>query len=159
VLLAHRPNLALKNKDGKSALQVAICSGGRYTSNGRFSCNESDDVAMQLIRAGASLDELNRDELCRFAAINTAAIQLLMNRNIFIGDLRDKMGQTPLHFAAHFKMHWPVVLNKLLECGVDLEARTKGYARESCIGISTFQKSPRRAPSPAAGWRRRRWRR
>jgi ankyrin repeat protein len=141
VLLAHRPNLALKNKDGKSALQVAICSGGRYTSNGRFSCNESDDVAMQLIRAGASLDELNRDELCRFAAINTAAIQLLMNRNIFIGDLRDKMGQTPLHFAAHFK-NIGSVLNKLLECGVDLEARTKGYARESCIGISLSRNRP-----------------
>jgi ankyrin repeat protein len=141
VLLAHRPNLALKNKDGKSALQVAICSGGRYTSNGRFSCNESDDVAMQLIRAGASLDELNRDELCRLAAINTAAIQLLMNRNIVIGDLRDVMGQTPLHFAAHFGTIG-TVLNKLLECGVDLEARKQDYTRESCIGISLSRNRP-----------------
>jgi ankyrin repeat protein len=139
VLLAHRPSLALKNKDGKSALQVAICSGNR--ESGMFSFNENDDVAMLLIRAGASLDELNRDELCRFAAINTAAIQLLMNRNIFIGDLRDKMGQTPLHFAAHFGTIGSV-LNKLLECGVDLEARTKGYARESCIGISLSRNRP-----------------
>jgi ankyrin repeat protein len=100
VLLAHRPNLALKDGRGKSVLQAAIFSEARVFGNFSFNENDDDDdddVAMQLIRAGASLDELNRDELCRLAAINTAAIQLLMNRNIVIGDLRDENGRTPLH--------------------------------------------------------------
>jgi ankyrin repeat protein len=139
VLLAHRPNLALKNGRGKSALQLAICSVGRYTSNGKFSFNESDDVAMQLIRAGASLDDLDRDELCRFAAINTAAIQLLMNRNIVIGDLRGEFGQTPLHFAALFRTI-DSVLRKLVDCGVDLEARevTGRTCTEIAIEVGDF---------------------
>jgi ankyrin repeat protein len=111
---------------------------------------------MQLIRAGASLDELNRDELCRLAAINTAAIQLLMNRNIVIGDLRDENGQTPLHFAAHFGTIG-AVLNKLLECGVDLEARDKLMGR-TCTEIAIEVGDFGALRLFAAGWRRRRWR-
>jgi ankyrin repeat protein len=125
VLLAHRPNLALKDGRGKSVLQAAIFSEARVFGNFSFNENDDDDdddVAMQLIRAGASLDELNRDELCRLAAINTAAIQLLMNRNIVIGDLRDENGRTPLHVAVGFGTVG-AVLTKLLECGVGLEGR------------------------------------
>jgi ankyrin repeat protein len=83
VLLAHRPNLALRNINGESALQIA----------------NNVDIMWLLIQAGAPLDDADEGTLCRVAATCTAAIHVLVNHNIVMSDLHDYFGQTPLHVA------------------------------------------------------------
>jgi ankyrin repeat protein len=83
-----------------------------------FRRNENENVATLLIRAGASLDDLDRTELCRLAANSTTLIQMLVNHNVVVGDLRDEFGQTPLHIATRNRAPSLDVLSKLVDCGV-----------------------------------------
>jgi ankyrin repeat protein len=122
LLLAQRPNLALKDKEGSTALQRAIASNcGIYAS---------DFFAVQLMRAGAPLDDLDGNELCMLAASGTTAIQELMDRGFDLNDLRDEDGLTPLHLATH-DCHLDI-LCKLIECGLDLEARSSTKICGTC---------------------------
>jgi ankyrin repeat protein len=49
--------------------------------------------------------------------------------------LRDESEQTPLHIAARRDASLDI-LRKLVDCGVDLEARTHHYSRQSCTGVA-----------------------
>jgi ankyrin repeat protein len=85
LLLTHRPNLALlRNLYGKTVLQEAIHAfSTQYV-------DKSDDLVMFLIRSGASLLDLNRGDWCRLAAISKATLQLAMDRNVVVGELRGR---------------------------------------------------------------------
>jgi ankyrin repeat protein len=126
VLLAHRPNLALKDMDGLTALRRAA------QTLMPFRRNENENVATLLIRAGASLDDLDRTELCRLAATSTTLIQMLLNHSVAVGDLRDEFEQTPLHIATRNRAPSLMVLSKLVECGVPLEARSRDWISSTC---------------------------
>jgi ankyrin repeat protein len=126
VLLARRPNLALKDMDGLTALRRAA------QTLMPFRRNENENVATLLIRAGASLNDLDRTDLCKLAATSTTLIQLLMNHNVVVGDLCDELGRTPLHIAVRSRAPSLVVLSKLVGCGVDLEARPREWESSTC---------------------------
>jgi ankyrin repeat protein len=111
VLLAHRPNLALRCAHGRTALALACRNRQR------------ENVPL-LLSAGASLDDLIPEDLCSMAAIDMACLRLLMSRNVVVGDLRDDLGQTPLHCAVRSRRGDAAVMSMLINnCGVDLEAR------------------------------------
>jgi ankyrin repeat protein len=119
LLLSHRPNLALKDNEGNTAFQTAI----HFFFIMCRRRNNNENVLMQLIRAGVSLDGLSRAELCKFAATSTVAIQMLMDRNIVVSDLCGEFDRTPLHWAARMDPIARGVVSMLVDCGVDLEAR------------------------------------
>jgi hypothetical protein len=91
---------------------------------------------VQLIEAGASLDDVDRADLCSFAATSIDFIQVLKDHDVRISDLRDQKGLTPLHVATCNRAHVHV-LSKLIECGVDLEARTSEQWM-TCTGLATM---------------------
>jgi ankyrin repeat protein len=101
-----------EDSDGESALEIAI----------RIDHRSNEDVALLLIRAGAPLDDVDRRNLCGLAAISTTAVQVLMDHNVAISDLRDDFGQTPLHIATGYAPSDAALLSKLVDCGVDLDA-------------------------------------
>jgi ankyrin repeat protein len=134
LLLPHKPDLTLKSRDGKTVLRCALRD--ESVSRRKFTENEDEDVALLLIRAGASWDDLDRGDLCRLAATSVPGIQLLMNRNVVVSDLRDEFGETPLHIAMRYAA--PVdLLRKLVDCGVDLEAHTSDISRATCINFAS----------------------
>jgi ankyrin repeat protein len=128
-LLAHRPNLSLKTKNGSTALEIAM-QIIPHRSDG-----DVEDITLLLIRAGASLDEVNCAILCQFAASSTTAIQILMDHNVIVGHLRDEHGRNPLHLAT-LNCVDSAVLRKLVDCGIDLEARVYDAKRLTCSGIA-----------------------
>jgi ankyrin repeat protein len=131
LLLARGPNLALRDVDGKTALQYAIEKPVWHNGN------DNDNAALLLIRAGAPLEHVDRGDLCRLAATSTTAIEVLTSHDVVVGELRDKHGRTPLHWAVHQNAHNSALLSMLVDvCGVDLEARTSSNQRESCIDVA-----------------------
>jgi ankyrin repeat protein len=60
-------------------------------------------------------------------------MQALINRGCILSKLRNRDGLTPLHFAA-FQDFDEEVLNKLIECGVDLHVRAEADDNKTCIG-------------------------
>jgi ankyrin repeat protein len=124
-LVTHRPDLALRNVEGETALENSI----------RIYSWRNGEVALLLIRAGASLNGVGPHDLCRLAAISTDTIQLLMDHNVVFSDLRDEFGQTPLHIAARRDASL-AVLSKLVECGVDLEARVRDSKSATCSNFA-----------------------
>jgi hypothetical protein len=79
-----------------------------------------EHIVVSLIRAGSPLTGVD-DRLCMLAAMSTTTIQALMDRGVVVSDLRCH-GHTPLHIAAAKKSASAVsALNKLVDCGVDLE--------------------------------------
>jgi ankyrin repeat protein len=74
-----------------------------------------------LTQAGAPVDNVEQRNLILLAVTSTTVIQMLLNQNAAISDLRDEEGHTPLHVAA--SCNAPLdVLSMLVDCGVDLEA-------------------------------------
>jgi ankyrin repeat protein len=132
VLLAHRPNLALRKTNGKTALQTA--TQALFRSDG----NEADkvDVAMLLIHAGAALSDLDARDMCKFAATSIAAIQVLIEHNVVLRDLRGEFGQTALHIATRNRGDF-AVLRKLIDCGVDVEALDSRLSTCSSFAITS----------------------
>jgi ankyrin repeat protein len=120
LLLARRPNLAVVDVDGRTALYFAV----------RYSTRDNGRCALMLLEAGASLDEADDSDLCRFAATSTAAIQALVDRGVVVRELRDSDGSTPLHAAVDVGTRdSPAVFDLLVNvCGIDLEARDRDGA-------------------------------
>jgi ankyrin repeat protein len=124
VLLAHTPNLAATNVEGKSI--VSYCLTSHYHPEPAYV-----HVAAMFVEAGAPFDCLDRLELCKFAGSSTYAIQALTKRGVVVRDLRDDAGNTPLHAAVNPKLiaYWGLrcdltaVRMLIFDCGVDLEAR------------------------------------
>lgn len=111
LLLAHKPNLALTS-GGITALETALL---HYASERTW---------RMLLASGASLDAVSPIGLTCFASTSTSAIQLLLDRNVAVSELRDRIGATPLHLAARRRGCNLAVLSMLVNvCGVDLEAR------------------------------------
>lgn len=122
VLLAHRPNLSLKDKNGDTAANRSI--------RNRFGSRDIDAVAAMLIRAGAPLDDYDRHELARMASWGTREI---LDIGIDFKWLWDIRRQTPFHIAIRSRADLSV-LSRLIDCGVDLEARSK--ESQNCLGIA-----------------------
>jgi ankyrin repeat protein len=131
LLLTHRPNLALRNLYGKTVLQEAIHAfSTQYV-------DKSDDLVMFLIRSGASLLDLNRGDWCRLAAISKATLQLAMDRNVVVGELRDEDGCTPLHHAVFNCTHDLALLSMLVNvCGVDLDVRDNEQVTCTAVAVA-----------------------
>jgi hypothetical protein len=115
-LLAHRPNLKVKDNENQTPLQSSL------------DFSESDCISAMLINAGASLDDVLPASLCRFASRSTAAIQALLKRGVVWNQLRDDQHNTPLHCAAATRRLWSADLqatvNMLINvCGCDLEGQ------------------------------------
>jgi ankyrin repeat protein len=126
LLLAHRPNLDLKCKRGRTPLEDS------------FKSSDSDlgRISIMLIEAGAPLERVDSGRLCRFAAQSTLAIQTLIRRGVAINELYDGDFLTPLHLAVtHRTAEALAVINMLVnECGADLEARS--VDGETCTHIA-----------------------
>jgi ankyrin repeat protein len=121
LLLARRPNLALVDSYGKTAIDVALLHCG--IGGGR--------CVLMLLDAVASLERVDRSRLCSFAATSTAAIQALIDRGIVISELRCSFGRTALHEASRCSGD-AAVFDMLVDvCGIDLEKRN--YSGSSCI--------------------------
>lgn len=126
LLLAHRPNLALRDASRSTSFQIAMehCTG----DDGR--------AALMLLAAGAPLGALSDERLCCFAASSTAAIQALRDRGVVISQLRGLADGTALHAAFRFMGDLTPVLRMLVDvCGVDLEARNS-FGR-TCTHVAT----------------------
>jgi ankyrin repeat protein len=91
-----------------------------------FRLRGCDAVAFLLIQAGAPVDNVEQRNLILLAVTSTTVIQMLLNQNVAISDLRDEEGHTPLHIAASCNAFLDV-LSKLVDCGVDLEARVRTW--------------------------------
>jgi ankyrin repeat protein len=128
MLLARGANFDLKNNEGITALHLAISELWR-----------NEEIALLLLDAGASLEGVDRGDLCEFAALSTTVIQALVDRGIVIGDLRGRFNKTSLQFATHRcrTESSMAVLSKLIECGVDLEARASEHEHwVTCTGLA-----------------------
>jgi hypothetical protein len=78
-----------------------------------------------LIDAGASLGDVARIDLFHMALISPATIQVLIDHNIVLSDLRDNHGLTLLYFVVQNRPHHLDLLRMLVNVdGIDLEART-----------------------------------
>jgi len=122
-LLAHRPALDLTDTFGRTVLDVALRCYGR------------ESMVLLLIAAGASLDRVDRRNLCRFASSSVAAIQLLRDHNIAINnELRGEHQSTALHEATAHKRDVAVLRTLVDECGIDLEARNS--QGRTCVHIA-----------------------
>jgi ankyrin repeat protein len=127
VLLAHRPNLALRDMRGSTALHLATLTTWRH------------ECALLLILAGASLDGIDRGRLCWLAAHSTFAVQALMDRGVVVRNLHDDSGRTPLHHAVQRHPNDLGLLSMLVDvCGVDFELRSTDNERISCTGIAIY---------------------
>jgi ankyrin repeat protein len=117
LLLAHRPNLCLKDSKDHTPIQSLFSKS--------FVLNPV--IALMLIEAGAPLEGFSRVALCEFALTSTSAIQSLMKRDIAVSEFRDVFDRTALHMAALRSGEVDsAVLQMLVDvCGVDLEARSK----------------------------------
>jgi ankyrin repeat protein len=122
VLLAHAPNLALTDADGDTALEIAI-----QQAQSSQIVNENVELVVLLIRAGAPLDEVEREDLCILAATSASAVYALIDRGVVIRDLQGDSGQTPLHWAAQFLSVDCALLSLLVDvCDVDLDVHARG---------------------------------
>jgi ankyrin repeat protein len=127
VLIAHRPDLTLVNVDGETALQRTL----RADSWG------GDDAAVLMIQAGASPADVDSDDLCWFATFHADAVQALVDHDVVVSDLRIEGGETPLHMVADEDVEFDAALcSKLVECGVDLEARAWDAGNATCSDIA-----------------------
>jgi ankyrin repeat protein len=124
VLLAHRPNLEIKDESNRTPLQVS------------FEVIKNDCIATMLINAGATLYAFA--PLHSFAASSTAAIQALLNRGVEVKRLTNNWNQTPLHAASRKRHDADVaagVVTMLINvCDVDLEAHDVNG--QTCTHIS-----------------------
>jgi serine/threonine-protein phosphatase 6 regulatory ankyrin repeat subunit B len=126
LLLPHRPNLALKEKYGQTALRIAI----------RMLFFNTGNAVALLVRAGSPLDHIT-GELCQVAASSVSAVQALLDRGVVVRDLRDFAGRTPLHLAVCLRWDDSALLSMLVDvCRVDLEARSNGDEPESCTDVA-----------------------
>jgi ankyrin repeat protein len=130
-LLARRPNLAVVDLDGKTALCRALASC--RTDRGR--------CALALLEAGATLERVraNAAAVCNFAATSTAAIQALLDRGVVLRDIVLGNGKTPLHVAAEFCRD-PAVFAMLVNvCGVDMRALDSFVG--SCVHVAVVHEN------------------
>jgi ankyrin repeat protein len=128
VLLAHRPNLELKEKScQQTALQYALSFGEAL-----------DSVSVMLTNAGAALDGASQSSLCRLASKGTSTIQALLNRGVAVNQLRDDEDKTPLHAIAScgaWSADSEAAANMLINvCGVDVNAQSFNGA--ACIHVA-----------------------
>jgi ankyrin repeat protein len=116
-LLAHRPNLELRDRFHRTPLEATI----------EYDNDPENILSLMFINAGASLDGL-ASQLFEFASRSTATIQALLNRGVDVSQLRDGEDHTPLHaiaFQSACSGDLDTVVKMLINvCGVDLEART-----------------------------------
>jgi ankyrin repeat protein len=129
LLLAHSPDLGHTNANRTTPLQ-AVMSG----------LIPDFRVALMLIEAGAPLDGVPDDELCRFAAVSSSTVHVLLNRGIAVHELRDDNAATPLHIAVDSPRRVGVdgaLLKTLVNlCGIDLEARDAQNFTCTCIAAA-----------------------
>lgn len=85
LLIARGADLSLRDWHRFSPLRTAIDL-----------CNE--ELAIMLIRAGAPVAD---DELCITASVSAAIVHAILARQIAICDVRDHLGRTACHVAAH----------------------------------------------------------
>jgi len=121
LLLARQPNLDVVAADGMTALCYVL------------RCNGYSGVrtALMLLEAGASLETTDRDDLCQFAATNTAAIKALINRGVVVREIVASDGATPLHRATLDGRGVDVLKMLVNVCGIDLE--TRDHHGSTCI--------------------------
>jgi ankyrin repeat protein len=89
LLLARQPNLDVVAADGMTALCYVL----------RYNGYSGVRTALMLLETGASLETIDRDDLCQFAATNTAVIKALINRGVVVREIVASNGSTPLHRA------------------------------------------------------------
>lgn len=116
VLLAHRPNLARKNREGDTPLE---CSLSMVFNSA------NDRIVTMLLKAGAPLKNVKPALLCRRVAQSPDFIQSLLHRNIVVCELSDNKGQTPFHYAARGDFR-TAALDMLVALGADVNARDSG---------------------------------
>lgn len=114
LLVRRGANLSLLDEFEYSALSVAVRT-----------VHTSDRAVVALIAGGAPLD--HETTLCLAAALSTRVLQMLLDRNINVRQLRDKSDATACHLACEraVEPHWdaPAVLDMLVNvAGVDLHA-------------------------------------
>jgi ankyrin repeat protein len=86
LLLAHRPNLDIKNSDNKSPLQISL-NGTHSQSRYR--------ISVMLINAGASLDGVPDSAVAiPLASLSTVVIRALVNRGVDLNQLRGPLNWT-----------------------------------------------------------------
>lgn len=128
LLLELRPNLAIKDlKDGGTALDLS------------FLRHENVNVSLMLIKAGAPLDDVSQDRLCKVALLGTGAVQTLLDRGVAVRELRDSSLCTPLHYVAETEpARDPALANMLVNvCGIDLGIRNSWGA--TCVFIAVIE--------------------
>jgi ankyrin repeat protein len=134
VLLAHRPNLELRDTRVRiTPLELSFNIG-----NGNA---KGDCISLMLINAGASIAG---ERLCRLALQGTAAIQALLNRGVVVNQLRDSvdLDYTPLHVIAKYPHMWSADSDAAVRmlvnvCGVDLQAQTVAGSSPTHIAATT----------------------
>lgn len=128
-LLQQKVNLEAKNQQGDTALAMALG-------------NEQDDIAVQLIRAGASLDELSGNEqsslLFKATSVNAQkTLALLLTKAPAQLNQPNKNGDTPLHEAARYGSE--ETLKTLLKAGAKKDL--KNAAGKTPLDIAKAQKN------------------
>jgi ankyrin repeat protein len=113
LLLARQPNLAAVDVDGKTAFRIALT----------YCLNDDGRCALMLLEAGASLESVDRGELCEFASKSTVAIRTLIDRGVNVREIVGTSGMTPLHQAAFFTRDADVFDLLVNVCGIDLNSR------------------------------------
>jgi len=117
LLLARQPNLAVVDADGRTAFDIAL----RHL----YFQDVSKPCALMLLEAGASVESVDRFDLCSFASASTDAIWALIHRGVVVREVLTSDGRTPLHKAA-VRTRDARVFDLLVNvCGIDLEARSR----------------------------------
>jgi ankyrin repeat protein len=113
LLLVRQPKLDIVDVSGNTALCYAV---SRTTDDGVRN-------ALMLLEAGASLTAVKPDDLCRFAATSTAAIQALIDYGVVVREIRNSDDVTPLHMAAWYGQDAAVFDMLVNVCGTGLDVR------------------------------------
>jgi ankyrin repeat protein len=124
----------------EAALALLIERGANLSQldadhNSPFACAvmlPTDQLAIMLLDAGASLDGLSPNALVLAAAKSVALLTRLLARNVNVGTLRDTYGRNACHIAivrARSSAHAEVVMRMLVEtAGADINAiNAAGY--------------------------------
>lgn len=123
LLLERGADPQMRDVDGRTALDFAVFGA-------------DDELATVLIEAGAPVEYAVT--LCAASAMSTRVLQLLIDRQINVSQLRDHNDHTPLHY---FARHAPpalasasAVFAELIKLGVDLDA--KNVQGRSCTSFA-----------------------
>jgi ankyrin repeat protein len=129
LLLARQPNLAIVD----TLEETALCCAARA------SADDGGRSALMLLEAGASVELVDRGDLCSLASKSATNVRALIDHGVVVREIVDSNGATPLHLATWDGRDVDVFDILVNVCGIDLDARD--YSGSTCVLFAALLKN------------------